>query len=417
MLVFILADNFETRPSHILKDIPTPMASIQKKPFLQYIIETLKKQKIYNIVLVTTYKGETVENYFDNGKIFGVSITYSREEKSLGTGGAILKAISKYPNEEDFLILNGNTYFDIDYNYLESFHRERGSIFTMALKFQRNLNRYSSVVIDEEYKIKGFIKSGVDYTDGFISGGIFIMNRKALGFFKKDFFLSLENEVVEELLPSQRVYGLPFGGKFTNIGIPEDYHLAKKKLKDWINERKIKVAFLDRDGVINEDDGYTYKVEDLRFVEGIVPFLKELKKKKFYFIIITNQAGIGKGYFTENDYKKFQKTLIEILKKEGVKILDSFYCPYHPEAVIEKYKRFSLLRKPAPGMVLMAAEKYSVDLFRSIMIGDRKSDRINLPYLKCYILKGKYSSEDPLKVYSDYKEILGELENGSDNKK
>lgn len=409
MLAFILAGGLGTRLSHILKDTPKPMAPIGKKPFLKYIIEALKKQNISNIVLLTGYKSEVIENYFGNGKDFGISISYSREDKPLGTGGAILKAARKYPNEEDFLILNGDTYFDINYSYLESFHKEKKSIFTMALKLKQDLRRYGSVIIDEEYKVKKFIEKGSDHIEGFINGGISIMNKRALSFFKKEGFLSLENDIMEELLSSQRVYGLPFGGKFIDIGIPEDYFLAKRELKKWVGERKIKVAFLDRDGVINEDDGYTYRVEDLRLMNGIIPFLKELKKRKFYFIIITNQAGIGKGYFTENDYKNFQKALINRLKKEGIKILDSFYCPYHTEAIVEKYRRESLLRKPAPGMILMAAEKYPIDLFQSIMIGDRESDRIRLPYLKCYILKGKYSGGDSLKIYSDYKEILGEL--------
>jgi len=149
-----------------------------------------------------------------------------------------------------------------------------------------------------------------------------------------------------------------------------------------------------------------HKVSDLKIVEGAVPFLKSLKKMGYRFIIITNQAGIGKGIFGEKDYRIFQGELVKELSAQGIDILDSFFCPYHPEASIPEYRFESLLRKPEPGMVLAAADRHYIDVAQSVMIGDKDSDRIRLPYLRSYILRGRYGNDSSQRVYPDFDEIL-----------
>lgn len=133
--------------------------------------------------------------------------------------------------------------------------------------------------------------------------------------------------------------------------------------------------FLDRDGVINEDHGYVSSSENFIFNDGVINFLRKAQTQYNYqFIIITNQSGIGRGYFTEKDFKKLMKWLeIELLNR-GIKILDIYYCPYHPKHGIGKYKKESEDRKPEPGMILKAAEKYKINLKEAVLIGDNMSD-------------------------------------------
>jgi D,D-heptose 1,7-bisphosphate phosphatase len=410
MRVLILAGGFGTRLSSVLKDLPKSMAPIGKKPFLEFLIYIIKNQGFRDIVLSTGYKSDVIEDYFRDGTAFGVNISYSRESKPLGTGGAIRVAAENYP-DDNYLVLNGDTFFDADYSCLMDFHKKSRSLLTIALKYKEDVKRYGCIEVQGD-RIISFSEKNDRLRDGYINAGVMVLSREALPFFKKKETLSLEKEVMPLLLKENALSGLPFGGKFIDIGIPDDYFAASKNLPAWLSEPKIKVAFLDRDGIINEDAGYTYKVDDLKLVEGLIPFLSGLQKMGFKLIIITNQAGIGKGLFRSEDYLAFQEKLIKILNAEGIGILDSFYSPYHRDASLKKFRRESLLRKPGPGMALLAADKHNIDLAKSVMIGDRDSDRLELPYLHSYIKRGKYGNDPSLKTYLNFDEILEAIKNG-----
>ncbi len=410
MHALILAGGLGTRLSTILKDQPKPMAPIGKRPFLEFIIAMLEKQGIRDIVLLTGHKSGTVEKHFGDGRNFGVSIIYSIEREPLGTGGAVKLASGLLSGDEDFLVLNGDTYFNIDYMNLIDFHKKKKALMTVSLKYVDDPGRYGSITI-QDYRVSGFIEKGSISGGGYINGGVMVLSPGALSYFRRDGFLSLEREVMPSLLETGRVFGIPFGGKFIDIGIPDDYRASLEKLPLWERTHMIRAAFLDRDGIINEDNGYLYRVKELKLLDGSVSFLKVLKKMGFSFIIITNQSGIGKGIFSEEDYHIFQNELIRKLSTEGIDILDSFFCPFHPEASILEYRWESILRKPEPGMVLAAADKHFIDIAKSVMIGDKESDRIHLPYLRNYILRGHYDVDESLGVYSDFDEILEAIKN------
>lgn len=127
-----------------------------------------------------------------------------------------------------------------------------------------------------------------------------------------------------------------------------------------------KAIILDRDGVINQDPGYVHKVEDLKFFPDVFKALN-LLKKNFKFIIITNQSGIGRGYYTEQDFHKFNKKLVEELKKENIVIEKTYYCPHAPEEKCD-------CRKPNPTFIKQAEKEFNIDLKNSFVIGDHPRD-------------------------------------------
>lgn len=135
-----------------------------------------------------------------------------------------------------------------------------------------------------------------------------------------------------------------------------------------------KVIFLDRDGTINVEKSYLYKWEDFEFEKNAIEGLKELKNLGYEFIVVTNQSGIGRGYYTEEDLVALNNQMTEKLKEFGIEILECFYCPHHPEKGIGKYKVDCNCRKPNPGMLLEGIKKYDVDIENSFMIGDKKGD-------------------------------------------
>lgn len=135
-----------------------------------------------------------------------------------------------------------------------------------------------------------------------------------------------------------------------------------------------RALFLDRDGVINHDSGYTSDVENFQFIDGIFDVCRAAKELGYLLIVVTNQAGIGRGYYSEQDFNILTKWMCKQFEAEDAPIDDVFYCPYHPEHGVGDYKKDSFDRKPNPGMLLRAAEKYGLDLNRSIMIGDKDTD-------------------------------------------
>lgn len=136
----------------------------------------------------------------------------------------------------------------------------------------------------------------------------------------------------------------------------------------------MKIAFLDRDGVINKEKNYMFKIEDFEYVSDAVKGMKALLSLGFKIIIVTNQAGIAKGYYSIQDMEKLHVWMLNDLKQKNVNILDIFYCPHHVDGIIEKYKKKCDCRKPSTGMLDAALIKYDVDIPNSIIIGDKITD-------------------------------------------
>jgi D-glycero-D-manno-heptose 1,7-bisphosphate phosphatase len=137
---------------------------------------------------------------------------------------------------------------------------------------------------------------------------------------------------------------------------------------------KRRALFLDRDGVINHDSGYTHRIEDFHFVDGIFDLCRAAQQAGYLIIVVTNQAGIGRGYYTEEEFQVLTTWMVGRFAEEGVTITDVLYCPFHPEHGVGEYKKDSFNRKPQPGMILTAAGSHGLDVESSIMIGDSETD-------------------------------------------
>lgn len=135
-----------------------------------------------------------------------------------------------------------------------------------------------------------------------------------------------------------------------------------------------RALFLDRDGVINEDGSYLSRPEDIRFLDGIFFLCRTAQERGYRIIIVTNQSGIAQGYYTEDDFSRLTKWMCREFQAHSVTVERVYYCPYHPEKGIGKYKVDSDDRKPKPGMILRARDEFDLDLQKSILIGDRDSD-------------------------------------------
>lgn len=135
-----------------------------------------------------------------------------------------------------------------------------------------------------------------------------------------------------------------------------------------------KAVFLDRDGTINIEKHYLYKVEDFEFLPGVVDALKDLQQAGYLLIITTNQSGIARGYYTEQDFQRLNEWMVTTLKQQGVIITDVYYCPHLPDAQVEAYRKDCNCRKPKLGMYEQAIIDHDIDLSQSYAIGDKIRD-------------------------------------------
>jgi D,D-heptose 1,7-bisphosphate phosphatase len=177
--------------------------------------------------------------------------------------------------------------------------------------------------------------------------------------------------------------------------------------------------FLDRDGVINEDLGYVGEKERIKFIEGVIDLIKFFNEKKWWVIVLTNQSGVARGLYTKEDVLELHHWMGEKLLEKGAKVDDWMFCPYHFEkAEREVYKKKSLFRKPHPGMMIEASEKYPIALEKSIMIGDKKSDVLFLNGVRYYLLQGHYPLEGvKVPCFKSHEDLLNYFRWGTSLKK
>ena len=225
MEAIILAGGFGTRLSTVVFDVPKPMAPINDRPFLEYLLEDLNEKGINRVILAVGYKKEIIKSHFKK-KYKNIDIIYSNEDIPLGTGGAIKKALT-LAEDENIFIINGDTFFDVDLKEMYQFHKKNNSKLTLAIKEMEKFDRYGSLIL-EGYKIIKFEEK--KYIDkGYINGGIYLIDKKLLIQEKKESF-SFEKEILENENFQIEKYGYKSERYFIDIGIPRDYYKFKEKL-------------------------------------------------------------------------------------------------------------------------------------------------------------------------------------------
>ena len=381
----ILAGGFGTRLKHLLgNDIPKPMAPVYGKPFLCYVLDKLQDAGINRVVLATGYLHNKIEGYFGN-RYREIEIRYSEEKQPLFTGGAILQA-TQFISGTDFFVINGDTLFDIDYQRLSITHTSRHYPITIALRQVDNAGRYGKVELNSDHNTKRSFHEKQDNADsGLINGGIYAINKQWLLSLSMPQKFSFETELLQTQVSKFNFGCVCFNTYFIDIGVPDDYHKAQQEFHRLFD--KDDTLFLDRDGVINEQiiGDYVRSWEQFKFIDGALTWLKKASSKFKHIIIVSNQQGIGKGLFTNDDLELINAKMTETITNVGGRIDKAYYCT-------DLVSADSPYRKPQIGMALQAQCDFGdIDFSRSLMIGDSVSD-MQFGYnagMRCvYITKG-----------------------------
>jgi D-glycero-D-manno-heptose 1,7-bisphosphate phosphatase len=173
-----------------------------------------------------------------------------------------------------------------------------------------------------------------------------------------------------------------------------------------------RAIFLDRDGVINIDHGYVHKKENFEFVDSIFDFCKEASKLEYLIFVVTNQSGIGRGYYTEKEFLDLTHWMQECFIDKAIKIEKVYYCPHHKDAKLKKYKKECFFRKPNPGMINQAIHEYDIDPDQSILIGDNITDVISgmkAGVKNIFLYNNEQSSSPEYIVIKNLKEVIKHL--------
>jgi len=222
MEAIVLAGGKGTRLQSVVADVPKCMAPVAGKPFLYYLLSTLETAGFSRVILALGYMHEAIEAWIDRYET-SLTITPVVEDTPLGTGGAVKLALSKATQPSVF-VFNGDSYLELDYQALFQFHIEKKALATIALKQMFRFERYGRVEIDDKEQIVRFGEK--QYCDaGFINGGVYVINQKALEKFPDAF--SLEKDFFEPEAATGQLAGFATGGYFIDIGIPEDYLRAQ----------------------------------------------------------------------------------------------------------------------------------------------------------------------------------------------
>jgi D-glycero-D-manno-heptose 1,7-bisphosphate phosphatase len=356
----ILAGGRGSRISKYTKYIPKPLLKINNITFLDYLLNFYAKFNFKNIYILVGYKSRFFKKYNNRKNSLSIIKCIAEKEK-LDTGGALLQIKKKL--NDNFFLINGDSFFEYDFFKFAKHKISKntyGKIILLNNKNYKSNNKLSNL------KVK---KSKIIFGGKLMNGGVYHLKPNILKLIKKK--KSLEKDIFPELIKKHKLDGYYQNTKFIDIGT---YKNLKKSNTFFKDKKNISAVFFDRDGVINYDKKYVHKINDLEFRPGAIKAIKFLNKNNIKVFIVTNQAGIAKNKFSEKTYLDFQRTYIDILNKQNAIIDEIIYCPFHPFAKLEKYKKKSQYRKPGNLMIKKLINKWDVNTSSSFMIGDQKKD-------------------------------------------
>ena len=397
MKVVIMAGGKGTRIQSVASDIPKPMIRIEGKPVLEREIECLRDQGFSDIIITVSHLGSIIMDYFGDGSKWGVSIQYYNEETPLGNAGALFKLREQLT--EDFLLLNADSIFDIDFIRMVEFHKQHNGLVTLFT--HPNSHPYDSglIIANEDGSVEKWLTkedNRPEYYKNRVNAGLHILSPKVLDMmdvevdkigepdeFGKIIKVDLDRQILKPLASTGKMFCYDSPEYVKDMGTPERFYLVEK---DYIEGRvvgknlknKQKAIFLDRDGTINRYVGFLRDIDEFELLDGVAEAIKKINNSGYLAIVITNQPVIARGEVTFEELARIHNKMETLLGYEGAYVDAIYFCPHHPhkgyEGEVTQLKIECECRKPNPGMLLQAAVEYNVDLTNSWMVGDSKSD-------------------------------------------
>ena len=383
MKIVIMAGGKGTRIAQVNATVPKPMIPIEGKPILEYQIETLKNQGYTDIILIVGHMGNVIQEYFGDGAEFGVQISYIIEEQPLGTAGALY--FLKDEIKDDFLLLNGDIIFDVNIQKFLEYHCKQGTVATILT--HPNSHPYDSgiIIADEKKRVINWLHKEDErlWCKNRVNAGLHMLSPRIFDLFTEVKKCDLDRDILKPLIKDRELSVYDSPEYIKDMGTPDRYYAVIEDIKSGKVsaknlKNKQKAIFLDRDGTINKYVGFLTDINEFELLDGVADAIQMINESGYLAIVVTNQPVIARGEVSVGELQEIHNKMETLLGQSGAYIDDIFYCPHHPHKGYEgerpEYKIECECRKPKPGMLFAAAEKYNIDLRESWMIGDGEND-------------------------------------------
>ncbi len=385
MKALIIAGGKGTRMGSSVKHIPKPMLTVCGKPLLEYQVNLLKEYGFTEIIFCLHYLPEVIKNYFEDGKKFGVKISYFIEDQALGTAGCV-KAIQDQL-QSDFLVLYGDLLINMDLKRFVKYHLDKRSIGTIVV--HPNDHPYDSDLVktDSHNRILQFLNKphhkSLIYKN-LVSAAVYVLSPKIFKYIDKNKKSDFAKDVFPRVIQSnEALYAYNTPEYVKDLGTPqrlreitEDVLSGKFEIMNLKNKRP--AIFLDRDGVINKEMDNMRRVEDFELIEKVPGAIKLINSSKYLAVVVANQPMIAKGFLSFEELERIHNKMETLLGNQGAKLDAIYYCPHHPdkgfEGEIKELKIDCECRKPKTGMIDQAVKELNIDLSNSFIIGDSFRD-------------------------------------------
>ncbi len=390
--VVIMAGGKGTRIASLAKDIPKPMLPIMGVPVLEREIASLKEQGFTDIIITVSHLGHVIMDYFGDGskispitgKEFGVHIEYFVEETPLGNAGALFHLKEKLT--DDFLLLNADAIFDVDFQRFVRYHKDHHAFVTLFT--HPNSHPYDSglIITKEDGSVKEWLSKEDERKEFYknrVNAGLHVISPKVLDIKIDTSKIDLDRQILKPLCGTGKMIAYDSPEYVKDMGTPERYHRVEEDYKKGIVREKNlhhkqKAIFLDRDGTINQYVGFLRTKEEFELLPNVAEAIKKINESGYLAIVVTNQPVIARGEVSVSELEQIHNKMETLLGLSGAYVDAIYYCPHHPdsgfEGEIKELKVSCDCRKPKPGMLLKAAEDFHIDLENSWMIGDSLND-------------------------------------------
>ena len=381
-----------TRISSIASDIPKPMIRIEEMPVLEHELNCLRDQGFDDIIITVSHLGHIIMDYFGDGnkvspatgKSFGVHIEYFVEEEPLGNAGALFRMKEKLT--EDFLLLNADAMFDIDFNRIVKYHKEKGGVVTLFT--HPNSHPYDSglIIADENGSVLQWLAKEDErpkYYRNRVNAGLHVLSPEILNIEIDTPQIDLDRQLLKPFAGTGRMFCYDSPEYVKDMGTPDRYKAVCQDFRNGIVQaknlnQKQKAIFLDRDGTINKYVGFLTDIDDFELIDGVAEAVRRINESGYLAIVVTNQPVIAGGEVTWDGLKAIHDKMETLLGLEGAYVDGIYFCPHHPHSgyagEVPELKVSCNCRKPKPGMLIQAAKDFNIDLSRSWMVGDGEND-------------------------------------------
>lgn len=392
MKTVIMAGGKGTRIASVNAEVPKPMIQIDGKPVLEHEIECLREQGFKDLILTVSHLGNVIMDYFGDGsgispatgKPFDVNISYYFEKEPLGNAGALFKIRDQLT--DDFLLLNADAMFDVDFNRFVAFHKEHSGLVTLFT--HPNSHPYDSglIIANENGSVEKWLAKEDNRPQFYrnrVNAGLHVINPKLLDVEINTPKVDLDRQLLKPLSGSGKMFCYDSPEYVKDMGTPERYYAVCKdvisgRVKAKNLQNKQKAVFLDRDGTLNKYVGFLRDIDELELLPGVAEAVRKINESGYLAIVATNQPVIARGEVTVPELQEIHNKLETLLGHEGAYVDAIYYCPHHPhkgyEGEIPELKFDCECRKPKAGLLLQAAKDFNIDLSASYMVGDGDND-------------------------------------------